>query len=182
MKKKNILVGVCGGISAYKTCYLVRLFKKKGFNIRVMMTPAAQEFIKPLVFQALSGERAYTDMFTLQEPDIEHISLAQWADLCVIAPASANTISKIAQGICDNLLTTVVCALESKTKVVFAAAMNVNMWQNPIIKENIRLLKKQKKYFFINPPKGELACGDYGEGRMAEPEQIYSFCKKILSA
>ena len=176
-KKKNILVGVCGGISAYKTCELVRLLMKNGFTVKVMMTEAAAKFVTPLTFQTLSKNPVYMDMFqVLKDESTQHIALSQWADFCVIAPLSANTLSKIAGGISDNLLTTVVCALSAKTKLVLAPAMNENMWKNPIIQENAEKLKKLKKYVFMSPQKGELACGIYGEGRMPEPKDIY---KKI---
>ena len=176
-KNKNILVGVCGGISAYKTCELVRLLVKNDFTVKVIMTEAAAKFVTSLTFQTLSKNPVYMDMFqVLKEENTQHIALSQWANLCVIAPLSANTLSKIAGGISDNLLTTVVCALGAKTKLVLAPAMNENMWKNPIIQENVEKLKKLKKYVFMSPQKGELACGIYGEGRMPEPKDIY---KKI---
>jgi len=176
-RNKNILVGVCGGIAAYKTCGLVRLLIKNGFVVKVMMTEAATKFVTPLTFQTLSKNLVYIDMFQiLKEESTQHIALSKWADLCVIAPLSANTLSKIAGGISDNLLTTVVCALPLKTKIVLAPAMNENMWKNPVIQENVEKLKKLKKYVFMSPQKGELACGVYGEGRMPEPKDIY---KKI---
>ena len=179
-KNKNILVGVCGGISAYKSCELVRLLVKNGFNVKVMMTEAAAKFVTPLTFQTLSKNTVYMDMFKiLSEESTQHISLAQWSSLCVIAPLSANTLSKIANGLSDNLLTTVVCALPQKTKIVLAPAMNENMWKNPIIQDNVEKLKRLKKYLFLQPQKGELACGIYGEGRMPEAKDIY---KKITQA
>lgn len=185
--KKNILVGVCGGIAAYKTCELVRFLVEGGYSVKVMMTEAGAKFVTPLVFQHLSKEIVYADMLVPLEISFltgsmkkspKHISLAQWADLCVIAPLSANTLSKLAGGICDNLLTTVVCALPEETKVLFAPSMNENMWKNPIIRENTDKLRKIKKYVVMPPAKGKLACGDYGEGRMPEPKEIY---KKIIS-
>lgn len=179
-KNKNILIGVCGGIAAYKTCELIRLLVKNGFNAKVMMTEAATKFVTPLTFQTLSRNPVYMDMFQiLKEENTQHISLAQWANLCVLAPLSANTLSKIATGISDNLLTTVICALPQKTKVVLAPAMNENMWKNPIVQENVEKLKSLKKYLFLQPQKGELACGIYGEGRMPEPKDIY---KRITQA
>lgn len=179
--KKNILIGVCGGIAAYKICELVRLLVKDKFVVKVMMTEAATKFVGPLTFQTLTSNPVYTDMFTLvKEGNVEHISLAQWADLCVIAPLSASTLSKISYGICDNLLTTVVCALKPETKVLCAPAMNENMWNNPIIQENTKKLKGLKKYIFIDPIKGELACGTYGDGRMAEPDSIYKKIKEAI--
>lgn len=198
---KNILIGVCGGISAYKTCELVRLCVKNGFSVKVMITEAAGKFVTPLTFQTLSANPVYLDMFTpldskfhkpvgkyltgfslFKEENIEHISLTQWADLCVIAPVSANTLSKIAQGICDNLLTTVVCALPQETKVLLAPAMNENMWKNPIIHDNVKKLKSLKRYIILNPQEGELACGVYGEGRMPEPKEIFANIKTYLEA
>ena len=180
-KNKNILVGVCGGISAYKTCELVRLLTKNNFNVKVLMTEAGAKFVTPLTFQTLSKNPVYMDMFQLlKEESTQHISLAQWADLCVIAPLSANTLSKIATGISDNLLTTVVCALPKKTKVVLAPAMNECMWDNPIIQESVTKLKGLKKYVFLQPQKGELACGVYGQGRMPEPKDIFSKIKQVL--
>ncbi len=173
-RSKNILVGVCGGISVYKTCELVRLLVKGGFSVKVIMTEAAAKFVTPLTFQTLSKNPVYIDMFGLiREENIQHISLSQWADLCVVAPISANTFSRIANGICGSLLTTVVCALGKDTKVLFVPAMNENMWKNPIIQENLSKLKSIEKYSIMLPQKGELACGAYGEGRMAEPKDIF---------
>lgn len=178
MKKQNVLIGVCAGIAAYKTCELARMLVKSGYSVKVMMTDSAVRFIAPLTFQTLCSNQVYTEMFSLlNEDNVQHISLAQWADVCLIAPATANTISKIAYGFCDNLLTTVVCALPKNTPVIFAPAMNSEMWNNPIIQENIKKLKSFKKYQIIEPGKGELACGAYGDGRMAEPEDIFKMFK-----
>ena len=171
---KNILVGISGGIASYKICELIRLLIKGKYSVKVMMTEAATKFVTPLVFQKLSGNPVYSDMFELsREENIQHISLSQWVHLCVIAPLSANTLSKIATGICDNLLTTVVSALDKDTKVLLAPAMNENMWRNPLIRENVKKLRGIKKYLIMPPQKGELACGVYGEGRMPEPKNIY---------
>lgn len=179
--KKNVLLCVCAGISSYKSCELVRLLIKAEFSVKVVMSPAAKEFVTPLVFKHLSRGPVYLDMFDVSYSDIEHIRLAQWAELCVLAPLTANTLSKIAVGICDNLLTTVVCALPEKTKVLLAPAMNEGMWNNLIIQGNADKLKKTKKYIFIPPEKGELACGINGEGRMAEPEDIFKHIKSIYA-
>ena len=181
-KGKNILVGICGGIASYKSCELVRLLIKDGHSVKVMMTDAATKFVSGLVFQELSKNSVYLDMFNLiKEENIKHISLAQWADLCVVAPASANTLSKIASGICDNLLTTVICALPLHTKVLFVPAMNECMWQNPIIVQNVKKLEKIKNYLIMSPKKGELACGAYGQGRMPQVTDIYRKIKSLLS-
>jgi len=186
---KNILVGVSGGIASYKICELVRLLIKGKYSVKVMMTEAAVKFVTPLTFQSLSNNPVYIDMFEFpREENIQHISLSQWAHLCVIAPLSANTLSKIAAGICDNLLTTVVAALDKDTKVLLVPAMNENMWRNPLIQENVKKLsaiggsasggRGIKKYLIMPPPKGELACGVYGEGRMPEAKDIY----KLISS
>ena len=178
--KKNVLIGVCGGIASYKVCELIRLLRKNNFSVKVMMTQAAAKFVTPLVFKTLSNNPVYIDMFEYSQEDIEHTSLASWADLCVVAPLSANTLSKIACGICDNLLTTVICALPASTKVMLVPAMNDNMWKNAIIKENVRKLKKNKNYLVMEPEKGELACGDWGEGRLPEVKDIFRELCKIL--
>ncbi|MCF7908004.1 MAG: hypothetical protein K9L86_03925 [Candidatus Omnitrophica bacterium] len=181
LKNSNILIGVCGGISSYKTCELVRLFIKGGFSVKVMMTNSATKFVTPLVFQELSRNSVYIDMFNLtKEENVKHISLAQWADICVVAPLSANTLSKVACGICDNLLTTVICALPKDVKVLLAPAMNEFMWKNPIIQDNVAKLKGLKKYIALESERGELACGAYGEGRMPEVVEIYKKTKSLL--
>ncbi|MDD3296008.1 MAG: flavoprotein [Candidatus Omnitrophica bacterium] len=175
LKTKNIIVGVSGGIAAYKTCELVRLLVKKGFSVKVVMTENATKFVGPLVFKELSMNPVHCDMFvSAGDMLVEHVSLAQWANLCIVAPCSANTLSKIASGICDNLLTTLICALEQKTKVLLVPAMNECMWQNPLIQENVKKLKSFNKYILMNPAEGELACGAYGQGRMPEPKDIMS--------
>ena len=138
------------------------------------MTPAAARFVTPLTFQTLSNNPVYIDMFALSQDDnVRHISLSDWADAAVIAPLSANTLSKIACGICDNLLTTVICALPAKVKVIMAPAMNNNMWHNPLVQDNVKRLRSVKSYCLLEPQKGRLACGVYGAGRMPEPEEIF---------
>jgi phosphopantothenoylcysteine decarboxylase/phosphopantothenate--cysteine ligase len=179
-KKGNILIGVCGGIASYKICQLVRLFVKDGYLVKVMMTPAAAEFIRPLVFKELTGQPVYQEMFSLGNQDAQHISLSEWADLAIIAPLSANTLSKVACGICDNLLTSVVCAVGSQKPVLLVPAMNEGMWENPLIQENLFRLKKIKNYTVISPERGELACKSIGIGRMVEPGKIYKKAKAIL--
>ncbi|MCF7870812.1 MAG: hypothetical protein K9L95_03975 [Candidatus Omnitrophica bacterium] len=181
MKKKgNILIGVCGGIASYKICQLARLFLKEGYLLKVMMTPAAIEFIRPLVFKELTGQPVYLEMFSLSNQDAQHISLSEWADLAIIAPLSANTLSKVACGICDNLLTSVVCALSSQKPVLLAPAMNEGMWRNPLIQDNLFRLKEIKNYTILSPERGELACKSVGIGRMPEPGEIYKKAKALL--
>ena len=183
MKNKKILVGITGGIAAYKVCSLINMFFKEGADIKVVMTPAATEFVSSLTFQTLTNHAVYVDMFEIiNKEEVEHISLANWADIMLIAPATANTIGKIAHGIADNLLTTIVMALPTKTPVVIAPAMNNRMWENPIVRKNIEILKGQKnKYIFIPPRKGVLACRYEGKGKIAENEDILVVVKKALS-
>jgi phosphopantothenoylcysteine decarboxylase/phosphopantothenate--cysteine ligase len=187
LKGRTVVVGITGGIAAYKTCELVRSLAKEGADVHVILTEAARHFVTPLTLQTLSKNPVHCGMFEVldchsregrdpqRNPDITnnlpHISLADRADLIVIAPACANTIAKVAHGICDDLLSTTICA--TKARVVFAPSMNVNMWKNPITQENIAKLKKLG-YSFIAPEEGELACGYKGVGRMADTEKILS--------
>lgn len=175
---KNIVLGVCGGIAAYKACELTSRLKKQSANIDVIMTKSAAEFVTQLTFQSLSLNQVITDMF--EKPkyfEIEHISLAKKADLIVIAPATANVIGKLANGIADDMLTTTVMA--SKAIKLIAPAMNTNMYENIIVQRNIDTLK-QLGYYFIEPTEGRLACGDIGKGKMAEPELIEEKIKELL--
>lgn len=183
LKGKTIVLGVTGGIAVYKACDLVSKLKKQNAEVEVIMTEASKEFVNPLTFQTMSNNPVHLSMFNkVNHFDVEHIVLAQKADVILIAPATANTISKIANGIADNLLTTVVMA--SNAKIIFAPAMNTSMYNNPIIRENMDKLKSLG-YEFITPGTGMLACGDYGAGKMAEPLDIVdylinSFYKKDL--
>ncbi len=173
LKGKNILLGVTGGIAAYKAADLVSKLVKHHANVDVIMTEAATKFVTPLTFQTMSVNQVHTEMFGLiTNFDVEHISLAQKADVILVAPATANTIGKIANGIADNMLTTVIMA--STAKIIFAPAMNTNMYNNPIVQENIDKLKKLG-HEFIPPGIGRLACGDYGAGKMAEPTDIVDY-------
>ena len=179
LKGFNILIGITGGIAAYKVCNLIRLYKKSGADVRVVATENALQFVTKLTLQTLSNNEVYTNNFEIKNYKPEHISLCDEADIFVIAPASANTISKIANGICDNLLTTTACAF--KKPILFAPAMNTNMWENVFIQENISKLKNNG-YEFIEPESGYLACGTEGKGRMAEPEQIFEKTVEILDS
>ncbi|HEC05205.1 MAG TPA: bifunctional phosphopantothenoylcysteine decarboxylase/phosphopantothenate--cysteine ligase CoaBC [Thiothrix sp.] len=166
----NVLLGISGGIAAYKSAELTRLLIKQNANVRVCMTPSAIEFITPLTLQALSGNPVHTDLFDVEaEAAMGHIELAKWADVIVVAPATANTIAKIAHGRADNLLTTLVLA--SKAKLYIAPAMNQAMWANPQTTANIKQLE-QNKICLLGPDAGEQACGDIGLGRMLEPAEI----------
>lgn len=178
-KDKNILVGVTGGIAAYKAAEIISHLKKAGANIDVIMTQAATKIITPLTLQTLSKNRVVIDMFA--EPvswEVQHIALADKADLCLVAPATANIIGKVANGIADDMLSTTIMA--TKAPVVFAPAMNVNMYLNPIVQENISKLK-ERGYSFIEPAEGLLACGYEGKGRLAETDVIVNFISGILS-
>ena len=181
MKKtgKNIILGVTASIAIYKSCSLIRRMREHGWAVHVVMTKEAQELIKPIVFQSLSGNRVYAEGMSdaLDTWDIAHISLAQKADLILIAPATANIIAKLAAGICDDLLSCTVCA--SKAKVLIAPAMNENMYQNKITQSNIAKLKSCG-YKFIAPSKGLLACGKVGVGCLAETVEIVKEVKKLL--
>ena len=169
---KNILVGVTGGIAAYKSAGIVSLLKKKGYNVKVVMTENATKIIGPLTLETLSRNRIYVDMWDSNPHyEVEHISLADWADMVLIAPATYNIIGKVANGIADDMLTTILSAVSVRKPVFFALAMNVNMYENPILKENINKLKSFG-YRFIDAEEGLLACNYSAKGRMSEPEDI----------
>ncbi|HEX4123975.1 MAG TPA: bifunctional phosphopantothenoylcysteine decarboxylase/phosphopantothenate--cysteine ligase CoaBC [Tepidisphaeraceae bacterium] len=177
---KEIVVGVCGGIAAYKVADVVSKLVQAGAGVTVAMTDDAQKFIAPLTFEALSGRPVRTSTFNLVESsDPQHISLTERADLMLIAPATANTIAKIAHGLCDDLLTLLVSA--AACPVVFAPAMNNRMWENPITKENVAKLEKLS-YRFIGPESGWLACRNVGIGRMSDSEKIMQEVSAMLIA
>lgn len=174
----TIVLGVTGGIACYKAADLVRLLVKEGFGVQVVMTREAVEFVTPLTFQALSGRPVATEVFSLtQESEIGHIRVADEARLFVIAPATANIIGKVAAGIADDLLTTVLMA--TRAPVLLAPSMNVHMYENPILQDNIRKLKALG-YHFMEPAEGYLACGYEGKGRLPEPEDIVEEIKRQL--
>ena len=170
--KRKILLGVTGSIAAYKACELIRLFVKNGDEVTVVMTKAATEFVTPLTFQTLARNPVFVDQFA---PPVswkpEHISLAEAADLVVVAPATANTIAKMRFGLADNLLSATLLA--TRAPIVVAPAMNTGMWESPVTQENIAALKS-RGVKVIEPDDGELACGVKGKGRMMEPEKIFA--------
>nr|WP_317332534.1 bifunctional phosphopantothenoylcysteine decarboxylase/phosphopantothenate--cysteine ligase CoaBC [uncultured Romboutsia sp.] len=179
LKNKTVVIGVSGGIAVYKTLDVISRLRKLGVNVNVIMTKSATEFVTPLSFQSLSQNYVVCDMF--EDPktwDVEHISLAKRADVFLIAPATANIIGKIANGIADDMLTTTVMA--TKAKVLIAPAMNTNMYENPILQRNITTLK-ELGYNFVEPESGRLACGDTGKGKLASPETIVEEVVKLLS-
>ena len=173
LEGKNIVLGVCGSIAAYKAATLVRLLIKAGANVQVIMTPDALNFITPLTLSTLSKKPVLADYFNPKSGEWNnHVEIALWADLMIIAPASANTLAKMAAGLCDNLLGAVY--LSAKSPVYFAPAMDLDMWKHPSTTENVNRLQSFGN-ILIPPGRGELASGLHGEGRMAEPEEIVSF-------
>jgi len=167
---KKILYIICGGISAYKSLETIRLFKKNGAEIKTILTNSAKEFITPLSVASLSQGKVYSDLFSVEnETEMDHIALSRWADVILIAPATANTISKLAQGTTDDLASTVVLA--SNKEIYLAPAMNVRMWEHQSTKQNLKKLINYG-YKLIGPEIGEMACGEYGEGKMSEPDKI----------
>jgi len=169
---RKILLGVTGSIAAYKAVELVRLFVRNGDDVTVLMTPAACEFVKPLTFQTLSRNPVFVEQFApLVSWKPEHISLAEAADLVLVAPATANTIAKMRYGLADNLLTATLLA--TRAPVAVAPAMNTGMWESPVTQENIEALKA-RGVTVVEPEDGELACGVKGKGRMMDPEKIFA--------
>ena len=170
LNKKKILLIICGGISAYKSLEIIRLLKKCGVDIKTILTKNGAEFVTPLSISSLSQSKVYQNLFSIEnETEMDHISLSRWADLILIAPATANTISKLANGNSDDLASTV--ALASNKKIFIAPAMNVRMWDHQSTKQNIAKLKTYN-YRLIGPEIGDMACGEYGEGKMSEPLEI----------
>ena len=170
LNNKKILLIICGGIAAYKSLELIRLLKKDGVSIKTILTKSGAEFVTPLSITSLSQSKVYQDLFSIEnEAEMDHISLSRWADLILIAPATANTISKLASGSSDDLASTV--ALASNKKIFIAPAMNVRMWEHQSTKQNITKLKTYN-YELIGPEIGDMACGEYGEGKMSEPKEI----------
>lgn len=168
---KNIILGVTGSIAAYKAAEIAHQFFKYGYHVEVIMTNGATQFVTPLTFRTLTQNRVYTDVFQDDFPnEVKHISLARKADAVLIAPATANIIGKIAGGIGDDMLSTTILAVRDKP-VLIAPAMNTNMWENPIVQENITKLKKYG-YQFIKPKESLLACGTFGNGALAGVEDI----------
>ena len=178
-ENKKILLIICGGISAYKSLELIRLFKKNGASVKTILTKNAKEFVTPLSVSSLSQEKVYDDIFSAEnEAEMDHISLSRWADAILVAPITANTISKVASGNAEDLASTVLLA--SNKQIFLAPAMNVRMWEHPSTKENIIKLKNFG-YKFIGPEIGDMACGEYGEGKMTEPNEIKNTLKNYFS-
>ena len=177
---KNILLCVTGSIAVYKAAELANRLTKDGYNVETIMTHGAREFVTPLTFQTLTGNKVHTSMFDLYDPDhqVEHISLAKKADACIVAPATANMIGKIAAGIADDMVSTVIMAIDH-APVYICPAMNTNMYENPIVQKNIKSLWAMG-YRFIEPKESRLACGDIGRGAMADVEVIINAVETYL--
>tara|TARA_B100001245_G_scaffold28328_1_gene18348 strand:- start:317 stop:1516 length:1200 start_codon:yes stop_codon:yes gene_type:complete len=167
---KKILLVICGGISAYKSLEVIRGLKKRNVQVKTILTTSAKEFVTPLSVTSLSQEKVYDDIFSIEnELEMDHISLSRWADIILVAPATANTISKLSSGSSDDLASTVILA--SDKEVYLAPAMNVRMWEHPSTKENLNKLKNYG-YKIIGPEIGDMACGEFGKGKMTEPNEI----------
>ena len=171
LSQKKILLIICGGISAYKSLELIRLFKKQGAEVKTILTKSAKEFVTPLSVASLSQEKVYDDLFNAEnEAEMDHISLSRWADVILVAPATANTISKLSAGSSDDLASTVILA--SDKDIFLTPAMNVRMWEHPSTKQNLNKLKSYG-YKIIGPEVGDMACGEFGEGKMTAPKDIF---------
>ena len=179
LKDKKILLIICGGIAAYKSLETIRILKKNGCEIKTILTKNAKEFVTPLSITSLSQGKVYDDIFSVEnESEMDHIALSRWADLILIEPATANTISKLARGSSEDLASTVILA--SNKPIFLVPAMNVRMWEHPSTKENLKILKNYS-YRIIGPEIGEMACGEYGEGKMTEPLEIVNIVNDYLT-
>ena len=180
LKDKKILLIICGGIAAYKSLETIRILKKNGCEIKTILTKSAKEFVTPLSITSLSQSKVYDDLFSAEnESEMDHISLSRWADLILVEPVTANTISKLAKGSSEDLASTVILA--SNKPIFLVPAMNVRMWEHPSTKDNLEILKNYS-YKIIGPETGEMACGEFGEGKMTEPEDIVEKISDYLFA
>ncbi len=178
MDMKNVLVAVTASIAGYKACEVISAFRKKGYNVKCMMTRGAEKFVTELALETLSGNKVVRDIFSLSEKSMpEHISLAESADVIVIVPATADIIAKTACGICDEIVSCTLCAFDKP--VIIAPAMNEKMYKNPIVQNNISKLK-ECGYYFVGPVKGQLACGRQGEGHIAPVANIVELTESIF--
>ena len=181
LENKQIIIGVTGGIALYKTCSLVRLLMREGARVRVVMTEAAARMISPLTFQALSGSEVLgVEKFTNSADALSHVNLGLWGDAFIIAPATANTLGKIANGLADNFLTSAVMAFPATKPLILAPSMNKNMWNNPFVQDNLRKLERIKNYHIIAPEEGLLANRSKGKGRLPDIHKIFEETQKLL--
>ncbi len=179
LKNKKILFIICGGISAYKSLETIRLFKKENADIKTILTKSAKEFVTPLSIASLSQGRVYDDLFSIEnETEMDHIALSRWADVIIVVPATANTISKFCSGSSEDLASSVVLA--SNKQIFLVPAMNVRMWEHKSTKENLKKLKNFG-YKLIGPKIGDMACGEYGMGKMSDPTEILNEIKSFLN-
>ena len=180
LSNKKILFVICGGVSAYKSLETIRLFRKNNFEIKTILTKAAKEFVTPLSVASLSQGKVYEDLFSLEnETEMDHISLSRWADVIVVVPATANTLSKLSAGSSEDLAATVILA--SNKQIFLVPAMNVRMWEHQSTKNNLKMLKDYG-YKFIGPEIGDMACGEYGEGKMSDPLNIFNEISNYLNS
>jgi phosphopantothenoylcysteine decarboxylase / phosphopantothenate---cysteine ligase len=179
LSQKKILLIICGGISAYKSLELIRLLKRQSAKIKTILTKSAKEFVTPLSVASLSQEKVYDNLFNAEnEAEMDHISLSRWADIILVAPATANTISKLSTGSSDDLASTVILA--SDKDIFLTPAMNVRMWEHPSTKQNLNKLKSYG-YKIIGPEIGDMACGEFGEGKMTDPNDIFKTVERYFS-
>ena len=177
---KKILFIICGGVSAYKSLETIRLFKKHNAEIKTILTKSAKEFVTPLSVASLSQGKVYDDLFNVEdETEMDHIALSRWADVVIVAPATANTISKLSQGSSEDLASTVILA--SNKQIFLSPAMNVRMWEHKSTQNNINILKNYG-YKFIGPVIGDMACGEFGEGKMSDPSEIFNEIYDFLNS
>ena len=180
LANKKILFVICGGIAAYKSLELIRLFRKNKATIRTILTKSAKKFVTPLSIASLSQGKVYEDLFSIEnELEMDHIALSRWADVIIVAPVTANTISKLATGNAEDLASTVILA--SNKQVYLAPAMNVRMWEHKSTKDNLKNLRSYG-YKFIGPVTGDMACGEYGDGKMSDPIDIFNEIQNFLTA
>ncbi len=178
---RNLLVAVTGGIAAYKIAALVSSLVQQGAAVRVIMTEAATRFIAPLTFQSLTGRTVLTSPWHADDhPESQHIGLARWADLIIVAPASANTIARVAHGLCDDIVSLTLAARPQPTPLLLAPAMNHDMWQSPILQRNLTILRELPNVHIVGPDEGWQACRTQGHGRMSSPEAIQDAAARVL--
>lgn len=171
----KVLLGVTGGIAAYKACELVRRLREGGHDVQVVMTDAAQRFVTPLTFEVLSGRPVGLSLWEGKDPSIEHIRLARWPDVILVAPATANTLARLAHGLAEDLLSTVILASRPEVRVVLAPAMNTAMWENPLVRRNLETLQsvgEGRRFQVVPPAEKVLACGEVGPGALADEASI----------